>query len=359
MPSHFAAKFGGAELQVQLLIETILRRERLELVYLARNVVAEFDDPRYGLIRIPHIRGVQRLGFWPDRYALLKLLRREQPDLIYQRVGCAYTGYAAAYARKAGVPLVWHVSIDSDLEPGIGRFSPGIAAIERLLRDYGIRHADAIVAQSNDQRRRLLERYNRTSTVIHNFQQPPESTLPKSSMFTVVWVANLKSAKRPELFLEIVRRFRGRNDMKFVMVGRGGDRAPYQDQLRSCISDCGDLFEFKGELSPDAANRCLQRSHVFVNTSDDEGFPNTLIQCWFREVAVITLGVDPDHALSRNHIGSVVESVTGAVQQINWLHEHREEWQSMVSRARRYVHDNHGMANADRLVDLLVDQLGR
>lgn len=357
MPSHYAGKFGGAELQVRLLIEAILRRNGVQLTYLARNVDPDFEDARYRVIRIPRIRGMGCLGLWPDGPKLLRLLRRERPDLIYQRVGCAYTGYAAIYAQKAGIPLVWHVSIDSDLKRDIGRFSSLVATIERMLRDYGIGRADKIVTQSNDQSRMLLERYNRNSTVIGNFQPPAESTLAKNSKFTVVWVANLKPAKRPELFLDIVRQFRGRDDVEFLMVGRGGDRPPYRERLNECIRECDGILSYLGELSFDSVNRHLQGAHVFVNTSKDEGFPNTLIQSWFHEVAVITLGIDPDHVLSRHKIGVTVDSAIDAAHQIDQLRRHPAEWRAMVSRASLYVHDNHGLANADRLVDLLMAEL--
>ena len=50
-------------------------------------------------------------------------------------------------------------------------------------------------------------------------------------------------------------------------------------------------------------NRLLARSHIFVNTSTHEGFPNTFIQSWLREVVVVSLQVDPDQVLERQQVG--------------------------------------------------------
>jgi hypothetical protein len=131
MSSHWAGRSGGAELQVRRLVDELERELNLDITYFARNVAEYRSDFRYRVLKIPTPRLLARLGYWPDAMRLHRLLTMESPDVVYQRVGCAYTEICALYCRQRNIRYVWHVSLDNNFHPEIGRFPRFSRPIER------------------------------------------------------------------------------------------------------------------------------------------------------------------------------------------------------------------------------------
>jgi glycosyltransferase involved in cell wall biosynthesis len=110
---------------------------------------------------------------------------------------------------------------------------------------------------------------------------------------------------------------------------------------------------YLGEKSQKEVNEFLARAHVFVNTSLHEGFPNTFIQAWMREVPVVSLHVDPDEVLGRERIGihaGSEEELRDAVRMLVVDPHRRAEY---AVRAREYARRRHSLANAELLRQLI------
>ncbi len=353
-PSHWAAYFGGAEYQIRLLLDTLSERPGVKLTYLARHVAQDFVDNRYSTRRIRSFSLLSRLGFWPDFPFLLRMLERERPDVIYQRIGCAYTGICAAYARRRGARLVWHISIDNDLDARIDRFLPLSRILERQIRDFGIRRADRIVAQTHQQADVLKSRFCKEAVVVKNFQPPANQASIKSNVPTVVWIANMKPAKRPELFLEVVRETSRALGIQFIMIGRGGDREPYATMISDAIGSTS--LTYLGAKTIDETNDLIASSHVLVNTSAVEGFPNTFIQAWYRNTVVVSFDVDPDGVLQKHNIGMVARSPAALARIIEELVCDDLLREKIAARALNYATIEHGLENADRLASIILEE---
>src|SRR5690606_36391297 len=118
--------------------------------------------------------GLHRFGSFMDAVPLYRALDRFRPDVVYQQVGCALTGIAAYYARRRGATMLWRVS--SDASTGPAKVAPWRLdrAAERALLDYGIRHADVILAQTRQQKVRLAEHFGRDDAIVlPNFDPYP------------------------------------------------------------------------------------------------------------------------------------------------------------------------------------------
>ena len=353
-PSHWAARFGGAEFQIRLLLDALLERPAIKISYLARYVSQSFVDSRYCTRQIRSFTLLSRLGFWPDFPFLLRMLEQERPDVIYQRIGCAYTGICAAYARIVGARLVWHISIDNDLDKDIGRFHPLSRILERQIRDYGIKRADCIVAQTHQQAMLLRTRFGKEAVVVKNFQPPANHTNAKAQVPTVVWIANLKPAKRPELFLETVRETSHALGIHFIMVGRGGDCEPYATK----ISKAAKLWPltYLGEKTVEETNDLIASAHILVNTSIVEGFPNTYLQAWFRKTVVVSLDIDPDGVLQKHDLGFVAKSPKALAGIIEKLVRDDMLREKIAARALRYAANEHSLENANRLASIILGE---
>lgn len=349
---------GGAEYQIKLLIDALLRAGGFELFYLARHVPALEVDRGYRLVRIRPPGRAPRFGYLTDCLPLYRALSAIQPDIIYQRVGCGYTGICALYARRRRVPLVWHVAHDTDVSPQT--LDTGRNWVRRRLEKsgllFGLRHADRIIVQTQQQGRLLSEHYARTADVlVPNCAVIPSSGPAKDARPLVLWVANLKQWKRPEIFVRLAHDLSRSSEAQFVMVGEAPAAVPgprwYQD-LQRAIAATPNL-RYLGYCDQQRVEELMARACIFVNTSLYEGFPNTFIQAWMRETVVVSLDVDPDAVLEREQVGIHAGSEPALVRAVAQLLSDPARRASLAARARQHVQKVHGPNNAEILVDLL------
>lgn len=349
---------GGAEMQAQKLVQRITELDAFDVHYVARRVRPDFPAEGYTLHQIPprpHVLG----KFFFDMPALSRLLKRLQPDVVYQRVACAYTGVAAHYAGHSGKRMVWHVSSDRDLipVPWHAAWRSPVEQLNRRLIEHGAQFASVVVVQNRAQAALLKEHYRRNDAVlIPNFHSLPSEPVAKGdTQYTVCWIGNIKAIKRPELFVRLAADFSSRRDVDFVMVG--AVRAEKWSDLLGDIEKLPNL-QYLGAQSQSAVNALLARAHVLVNTSVYEGFPNTFIQAWLRRTAVLSMSANPDATLDGDQYGicsnGSYESLKKGLERLLSEAELRDE---MGQRASEYAERIFSCANIDRLLNVLDGRL--
>jgi len=348
---------GGAEYQIGLLIDALAATGRYDVHYLARYPHEGAARGNYRLTRIGS-GPASRLGYVMDALPLYRALLRLQPDVIYQRVACAYTGICAVYSRRQRVPLVWHVAHDTDITPRVLDAGRNLLRLqlEKYTARFGARRATRIVVQSEHQAELLRTHFGRDAdAIVPNFHPPATQTIDKSGPPTVVWIANLKQWKRPEAFVRLAAGLRDRVAARFIMVGAPADAVSgrdWQPSLMQSIAATPNL-EYLGRRSHDEVNELLARARVYVNTSEHEGFPNTFIQAWQRECAVVSLSVDPDRVLERQRVGICAQSEPALAQAVTALLEDPGMLAGYAGRGRDYALRQHSLANAQSLIRLL------
>ena len=349
---------GGAQHQIKMLLETMRTLDRYDIHYLARRVpnVNELDG--YHIHRIGAAGPAPRFGYAMDARHLYRLLRKLKPDVIYQRIGCAYTGIAAYYARRAGARLVWHASNDADMARSIRVRSrnPLRERFESYLLSYGIRHADRIVVQTERQAQLLQDHYGRRpDAVIANFHPDPVETSNICDPPRIVWVANFKRSKQPDIFLRLAASLRDLPGVRFIMIGApaagSGDYAWNQSLMRQ-IAEAPNV-DYLGKLTQEDVNAELARAYIFVNTSLYEGFPNTFIQAWLRAVPVVSLAVNPDDIFDRQTVGRFAGNEGDLAQIVRQLIVDRPLRDQLARGAAAHAREFHSMENAQRLEQLI------
>jgi glycosyltransferase involved in cell wall biosynthesis len=359
-PHQSSAYGGGAELQIDYLISALLPLNRYQVYYLARNAVDAHSANGYRIVPIGRRNRTLKLGYSIDGVSLYRALLRIRPHLIYQRVACGYTGVCALYARRHGARLVWHVAHDSDLDRRGSLLSgnPLAASLERSSINYAIEHADKIVVQTRQQARLLECNHGRTAdAVIPNFHPEPREKIDKSGPTTVLWVANLKQWKQPEVFARIAAASRDLTGVRFLMVGARAtgprDRQWTAGLMRTV--DATPNLEYAGRRTHAEVNELLARAHLLVNTSAQEGFPNTFIQAWMREVPVVSL-VNPDDVLDREKVGIHARTEDALIDAVRVLATDSRRRLEYAERARRYSMERHSLRNAELLEKLFDDR---
>ncbi len=361
IPTHWAALMGGAQFQAQGLIKTLAESGKYDVYYLARRVKEGYASDNHEVVQICQPGFLQKLATFFEAPKLLHKLRQIEPDIIYQRVGCAYTGIAAFYAKKHNVKLLWHVASTSDCT--VEKFSAyGILRrphkyIEKRVLEYGVRHANVVVAQTEDQSALLKTHYARTADrVVRNFLETPPTPTKPSLPINILWIGNFKRIKQPQYFIEIASRLSSSSRARFVMIGSPASEAGWQAELNKKIESIPTL-EHVGALSQDKVNDCLANAHILVNTSTYEGFSNTFVQAWMQQVPIVSLNVNPDGIFEKYGIGKLAGSVDNLCNAVETLINDDQQREKMGAQARDYAINNHSMANAKGLVTIIDEML--
>jgi glycosyltransferase involved in cell wall biosynthesis len=352
-----AEQGGGAEYQIALLIDSLVASNRYEVHYLA-HFLDRARTRNYQISRIGAGGPMPAMGYIMEARSLYSALRDISPRVIYQRVACAYTGICAWYSRRQSVPLVWHIASDTDLssvslDAGRNLLRP---RLEKWAVEYGIRNATRIIAQTHHQVDLLQQSYGRKAhTVIGNFHPAGQGSLDKDGPLTVVWIGNLKPWKRPDAFIRLAQQLITCPQVRFVMIGApaaGSRNQNWQRPLMHSIETTPNL-EYWGQKSHAEVNELLDRSHILVNTSTHEGFPNTFIQAWLRGVAVVSLQVDPDQVLERLRLGIAAPSEEGMMEAVRFLIENADARADYALRGQKHATANHSLRNAEELVRVI------
>lgn len=361
VPTHWEARMGGAQYQARLLCEALLEKGIHEVFVLSRRVDRNSRPVGYRLMQITEAGWLRRRAFFFDALPLWKILRGIAPDVIWQRVGCAYTGIAAAYARFAGCRMIWHVAHDKDLEPLRPEWRPTwpLRYVDKLFLELGIRWAHGIVAQTHAQGAALERRYGRRAdAVIYNFHpRPREAGRREGGPIQVAWVANLKPVKQPELFLQLAEDLAATTDARFVMVGKPAGEKPWNRAILERIERSRNVT-YLGSLEQDEVNALLAESDIFVSTSRKEGFSNTFIQAWMRAVPVVSFAADPDGVLRERGLGACADgSYPKLRRELERLLSDRRTIRETGRRAADFASRHCGMGNVDRLVEIIEDRI--
>lgn len=351
---------GGAEYQSLLIAESL--KEQYEVVFISADYQQEtvlvdngFTIYTLKTFKLPKIRPF----YFFQGPKLEKLLKTINPDIIYHRSLTANIGVAAKFCREHGKKLVWHIASTLDLSRKDFAFNRDMLFdfLESRRINYGIRNADVIFAQTNDQALHLEQKFKRKADlVIYNFHPEATTEMEKpGEYFNVIWIGNLKPAKQPEVFIKLAERFAGMERVRFMMVGRKAPKR-FQRFLEEEMEKVSNI-EYKGELSIQEVNSLLAGAHVLVNTSLFEGFSNTFIQAWKHKVPVVSLHVDPDELLTREKIGVKARDFDNLVQQVGLLIENRTITEDMGRRAKEFAAKAFHMRNINLISDRFKSML--
>lgn len=262
---------------------------------------------------------------WTGAWAAL---RRADADIYYASCAGMQLGLLAMFCNKARRRFVFRIAHDSDCEPDklLVRYWR-----DRKLYEYGLRRAHGILAQSLSQQRAMLANYGVHSRVAEMLVDPPEQSSERD--MDVLWVSNLRQFKRPELFLELARRL-----PQYSLHMVGGPQPGYETLYEQIKREAGTVpnLTFHGQVPYQEVGTTYGRSHVFVNTSDMEGFPNSYLQAWIRGTPVVAF-FDPDGVIRRKQLGNAVQSMEEMASAVAGLLNNPDTWSQASKRCRDYM----------------------
>lgn len=221
-----------------------------------------------------------------------------RPDVIVLRGANRYLAFLSLWAKLFSVRLIFFGASDVNFQyekEGINRKH------DRILYRFGLRNTDYFVAQNKVQYDLLINEYNKKNIItIPNIWLKQDQDNQQRDV--ILWVANFRQLKRPQLFIQLARDF---PQYQFVMIGGWLDKDLFDDCKRE--ADKLQNLEFMGAQSFMNVNKEFARAKYFICTSEIEGFPNTFLQSWSNSIPIITT-FDPSSLVLNKRLGLVVKS---------------------------------------------------
>lgn len=238
--------------------------------------------------------GVQWLGtmsrpvrIWSDitsLFRLVRILRRERPDIVHTHTAKAGTiGRVAALF--AGVPVLVH-TYHGHIFRG-KYFGPAVTRVFLAIERFLARFTDVLVAVSESQASELSSEFriaprSKFRVIRNGYDLAPFAGSPRradlrrawgisDSEILVVWAGRLVPVKNVELLAAIIREARANAALRFVVVGDGSERGKLQSLLGGC-----DNVRLVGWSSDMPA--VWAAADVALVTSKNEGTPSALIE---------------------------------------------------------------------------------
>ena len=215
---------------------------------------------------------------------LARIVRGERPDFL---VIYGWTGWLAvvcAFRPVWKTRVVFVCALDGEIDGSFRAANP----VRGWLFERGMRMADARMAITEAQARAFHARGMSCSVTRLLLQrQPPASQTEKN--VDLLWVARGHPVKRPELFLDLAAGF---PEARCRMICSRQDPVLWEPLVRRAESM--PQVEFLAGVPYREIQSHFDASRVFVNTSEDEGVPNTFLHAARGGCAVASLRSDPD-----------------------------------------------------------------
>ncbi|MCG8015851.1 MAG: glycosyltransferase family 4 protein [Candidatus Thiodiazotropha sp. 'RUGA'] len=335
--NHF--EVGGAQVQMTLLAKALVERgHQVSMVvgdYGQEDGAVWQGIETYKTYKVNE--GIPLFRFvyprWTSTWAALS---RANADVYVTSCAGMQVGLLALFCKKNNKNFIYRMASDTDADPNeviIKHWR------DKKLYEYGIRKAAHIVCQNQKQCELLKLNYKLSATLIKSLVEKPLKDYSQYKRdIEILWVANIRKIKRPNLAIELAQRLPHRH---FNMVG--GPLTGHQELYLDIEKEAGlaENINFFGRIPYHDVGDLYDRARVFVNTSDKEGFPNTFLQSWRRGVPVVTF-FDPDGLITREGLGYAVNSMDEMEQVVEKLINDDDEWLLFSNRCRAYVELHHG-----------------
>lgn len=342
---------GGGEVQLVQLAKIFSEQKNNHISFIVRDhcqpaeevisgidVYAFNDNPKL----FSRIKGIRVI---PIVFRFFFLLKKINAQFYIQRSAGFLTFLIALFCRLFQKKFIYMVAHDWDCTK---EFEQSNGAVGKLFV-LGLRWANVVVSQHQEQRALLLENYGVQSIVVKSAYpiNPLAAGQPKDF---ILWVGRCDTWKHPEVFLLLVQRF---PHQKFVMViAQAGDETLFRHILNE-----GSVYQnltVKTNVPFKDVDTYFQQAKVFVNTSAYEGFPNTFIQAAKNNTPIVSLHVNPENFLTVYECGYFAEnSLEHAARFLEKLLKDELLWQRMSNNALVYAQKNHSIQDVSKKIQAL------
>jgi glycosyltransferase involved in cell wall biosynthesis len=293
---HVEDYLGGSESQCDNIAREFALK-KYDVVYIAPN--GKSNDYR---------RNYKVITTDVSSTSIIRTTLKEKPDIIYWRFNLTHFYKFARKVSEKKIPIIFAISNLNDTKPWLTKFHYQKNGKRRLwfsikkmlsrrLNYEGFKYVKGVTSLNPDCLNIIPVK---EQIFIPNFVIREKEPFLWPRPF-VLWVSNIKSHKRPEIFIELTKEFIHR-DVDFIMVGKPGAHLNLDD--KSILPE--KLF-YLGQKSIPDVNGMLKECLFLVHTCQPEGFGNIFIQAWLQGKPTISFDFDPGGFISKHNIGEVAK----------------------------------------------------
>jgi glycosyltransferase involved in cell wall biosynthesis len=348
---------GGAERQTALLARA-LSDEGLRVAHIIHRVKDPLAPPNSNLSLVERrmYAGHRRFGTPLETSLVWKSLRDADAGVYIFRTGSPMLGIVAAFCRLRRRRLIFASSTDSDFSLEALSDAPA-HRLRTMLYLAGLRHTDAVVAQTSTQAGVAQKAFPHLRTAhIPSFAAPLEAAQRPGQSF--LWIGRVVDYKRPLSYIELARAL---PEARFRMVIATSPLDPhgFAAEVRRVAATAPNL-ELLEARPHDEVMKLVGQAVAVVSTSHMEGMPNVFLEGWARGVPALTLEFDPDQIIGDRGLGLAAEGswdrfVDGARQ----LWEARDDDSQMAHTSRAYIEEVHGIPVVTRRWMQLLSEIAK
>lgn len=338
---------GGTQLQLKNISQRLADREH-EIKFIT-NIEGKEEE----------IGGVQLIGDMGSAETyfhkilsglkLFKALMRVDSDIYFSSNSNMEVGVVGFYCwlfNKKHITRTVH-------EMQINKKSVFSRGFKGLINHLGLRQADIVLVQSEDHKERLSNWVNGDITVFRNSFDIIDKVQETGNK--ILWVGRRVKWKKPEMFLELAEEFPSE---QFTMISpREGATESFYEKIEKKASSINNL-ELIERVPRDEIQDKYDAAKIFVNTSEEEGFPNTFIEAGMGYTPILSYKVDPDMFIQDYKCGhSSNGNFQDLKQNMTDLLENKEKISEMGENCRSYVEKNHDLKKNILFLEKLITRL--
>jgi glycosyltransferase involved in cell wall biosynthesis len=338
--------FGGAEVQLSLLAKEISQDRKFEVNFM----VADYGQG--GLENYNNVRVWKSLNFkdniFKQIYNFFKIFKKINADIYIQRTLTPQSGLISLYCKFRRKKFIYMVAHDSETD---GTHKIYKNKFKSFFANLTFKLANKIIVQNEYQKNNILKRYNKLPEKLDSSYEIKK--IKEGNKNGVLWVGRSEDWKRPELFLELAKEF---SEEKFIMICPPSTNQSYlSKEIESKAEKIKNLIFYKF-IPFKEIDEFFHNAKLFVNTSTQEGFPNTFIQAAKNKTPILSLNVDPDNFIEKFNCGFYCNNDFNTLNsKIKDVMNNEKLYNHISENAYRYVKENHNIKiNVNKFLKIIL-----
>lgn len=328
--------FGGAEVQVSLLSRELASNNNYDISVIVSDVnqIAEEKVDNVRIIKSYKTKA-GLLNSLKSPFILYKTLLGINPDVVVCRAMGVEVGISCFYCKKNKKKFFYSIASDKDvcIDKSLN--------IRKFFFKYGLYNSNFIIAQTEYQLNQIKKNNklkNKPAILIKNsINITKNNFIDRNLNNNILWVGKPDDNKRPELFIRVAEQM---PDFNFIMIMPKENSNKYKFLLK-LGSEVKNLTIME-KVGFDYIQKYFSDSSIFINTSIEEGFPNTFLQACLAGTPIISLKVDPDNFIKKYNCGFTCnDNFNNLKSFIIKISSDNNSWKKISYNCQQYLIDNH------------------
>ena len=225
--------------------------------------------------------------------------------------------------------------------------------VKGVINHLGMRKADLIFTQCKDHADMLSDWFEPDLEILPNSFPIPEGENSKGDF--VLWVGRRVEWKRPDLVLDLAEEFPSED---FVVISpRTSSTEEFYDRIERRAGKISNVKLIE-RVPRDQIQEYFDNAKIFLNTSENEGFPNTFVEAGIGYTPILSYKVDPDSFIQVKDCGfSCGGDYSELKLRLEEMLENEDETRRKGENCREYVEKNHDITKNIQKVKAGMERL--